>query len=185
MSFLCFTHYTKVKDFVLVYIESVTNKAKRLQPAEKKTTTKNKANIKSKQYLPSSRWHPHPLSLNLFMSSSRIWSSGRMSKGTSVRSDSDSVEASLSEFWSLSGLFACSVVVCVRYESVNRVTNVRVPSSSSSILKQQLSGSKSLTDDTENEESCDIFYFKLHRHLTQARDKTRTGTITTILIFYF
>ena len=81
-----------------------------------------------------------------------------MSIGTS---DSDSVEASLSESSSLSGLFVCSVVVCVRYESVNLVTNVSVPSSSSSMFKQQLSGSKSLTDDAENEESCDIFFFKL------------------------
>ena len=79
-----------------------------------------------------------------------------MSKGTSG-SDSDSVEASLSDS-SLSGLFVCSVVVCVRYESVNLVTNVSVPSSSSSMFKQQLSGSKSLTDDAENEESCDIFF---------------------------
>ena len=43
-------------------------------------------------------------------------------------------------------------------ESVNLVTNESVPSSSSSMFKQQLSGSKSLTDDAENEESCDMIF---------------------------
>ena len=67
---------------------------------------------------------------------------------------------------------------------MNLVTNVSVPSSSSSMFKQQLSGSKSLTDDAENEESCDIFLKTFTAFLTHARDKTRTVPIITINILF-
>ena len=67
---------------------------------------------------------------------------------------------------------------------MNLVTNESVPSSSSSMFKQQVSGNKSLTDDAENEESCDMIFLKFHRHLTQVRGKTRKGPIIASSILF-